>query len=234
MTTEGLLLLNKPVGPTSFQLVSFLRKKLQVKKIGHAGTLDPLASGLMVMLIGRAYTRQSALFLNHDKEYLAVLFLGQKTTTYDAEGEVVSTSTWAPTLLSIEQLLSSFQGERQQIPPMFSAKKVKGKKLYQLGRRGIEIPRSPETIQLTTRLIAYDYPYLTLHFTCSKGTYIRSLAQSIGEDLGCGAFLSQLTRLRSGPFLLKDSLSYDFLQQTNTLCPIEESLIQLPVIPAAL
>src|SRR5262249_44547105 len=129
---EGILLVNKPRGKTSFSLVATLRKSLGVKKIGHAGTLDPFATGVMVMLIGRAYTRLSDQFLGQDKEYLAELCLGLATDTYDSEGQVVSRSEFVPSQKCIEETIQQFQGEIIQIPPMFSAKKINGKKLYEL------------------------------------------------------------------------------------------------------
>ncbi|WP_068467783.1 tRNA pseudouridine(55) synthase TruB [Candidatus Protochlamydia phocaeensis] len=201
---QGILLVNKPKGKTSFSLVRELRKKLGVKKIGHAGTLDPFATGVMVMLIGRNYTRLSDQFLSCDKEYIAQVRLGITTDTYDCEGQVISESDLIPTLEDVKQALLAFQGEVEQVPPMYSAKKKQGKKLYELARQGKEVERDPVKIALQTTLVSYTYPHLELHVKCSKGTYIRSLAYDLGIKLGCGAHLLNLTRTRSGTFHLKD------------------------------
>ena len=158
----------------------------------------------MVMLIGREYTQRSNQFLAADKEYRATVRLGQTTDTYDIDGRIESTSSIVPSLPEVEQALLSFQGDCQQIPPMFSAKKIGGKKLCDLARKGIEVERKPISIRLATTLIAYEYPHIELHITCSKGTYIRTVAHDLGKLLGCGAILSALTRTRSGLFTLAD------------------------------
>lgn len=201
-TFEGILPINKPIGKTSFSLVSSLRKLTNIKTIGHAGTLDPFASGVMILLIGKPYTKLSSSFLNQDKQYLATLHLGISTDTYDLDGQITAQSPLIPTESQLEQALLEFQGTIQQIPPMFSAKKVQGKKLYDLARKGITIPRAPITITTKIELISYIYPYIQLKVDCSKGTYIRSLAHDIGTLLGSGAHLSQLNRIKSGSFQL--------------------------------
>lgn len=203
---EGILLVDKPIGKTSFSLIGALRKKTGIRKIGHAGTLDPFASGVMILLIGKTFTAQSDTFIGQDKEYEAVVHLGVETATYDPEGEITATSTQTPTLLEVEEALKQFQGTIQQIPPMFSAKKIKGKKLYELARKGIEVERAPVTLTVHTELLSYNYPELTLKISCSKGTYIRSIASDLGKMLGCGAHLKKLTRTRCGPYLLKDCM----------------------------
>lgn len=220
----GILLIDKPKGLTSFRLVQILRKKLNVKKIGHAGTLDPFATGLMVMLVGRTYTRLSDSLLTNDKEYIAELFLGKSTDTYDEEGEIQTESTFIPSLKEVEEALLSFQGELLQIPPMFSAKKVKGKRLYELARKGIEIERQPVKVSVKTTLIRYEYPTLILNISCSKGTYIRSIAHDLGKQLRCGAHLTNLRRTQSGPFRIETCISSeDFLSPTFNL---QEKLIK--------
>lgn len=205
-SVEGILLVNKPKGKTSFSLVASLRKKLKVAKIGHAGTLDPFATGVMVMLIGRNFTRLSDSFLTSDKEYLAELTLGCQTDTYDCDGAVTAQSPSIPSLEEVKEALKAFQGEVSQTPPMFSAKKVNGKKLYELARKGKEIERESVKVHMECELIAYSYPHLVLRVSCSKGTYVRSIAHDLGLKLGCGAFLSKLERTRSGSFHLKDCL----------------------------
>ena len=211
MNKTGILLVNKTTGGTSFQLVALLRRLTKIEKIGHAGTLDPLATGVMVMLIGREFTRKSDEFLMHDKKYQAILTLGAATDTFDKEGQITFKSDLVPTLSEIEQTIHRFQGEILQMPPMFSAKKIKGQKLYDLARKGITVERKEVPIQLKTQLIRYEYPYLEITVECTKGTYIRSIASEMGELLKCGAHLSSLCRLRSGPFGLEECISQDLL-----------------------
>ena len=211
---EGILLVDKPKGKTSFSLVSALRKKTGIQKIGHAGTLDPFATGLMIMLIGKNFTRLSDQYLTQEKEYECTVRLGITTDTYDCEGTITQTSALEPSLSEIEKALLQFNGTISQIPPMFSAKKVQGKKLYELARKGISIERQPVSVTLKTTLLSYDYPHLKLHITCSKGTYIRSLAYDLGQLLGCGAHLLDLRRLRSGSFSIREAINgallYDY------------------------
>lgn len=201
---EGILPVSKPKFKTSFSLVGLLRKITCIRTIGHAGTLDPFAEGVMILLIGKPYTKLSNEFLHQDKEYLATLHLGVVTDTYDIEGKIISQNSLIPSLLEIEEVLLKFQGTILQTPPMFSAKKVEGKKLYELARKGITIERKAVPVTLQIEVIDYSYPYLKLKVNCSKGTYLRTLAYDIGCELGCGAHLSSLTRTRSGTFTLKD------------------------------
>lgn len=219
---EGILLINKPKGKTAFSLVRQLRRHLGVKKIGHAGTLDPFATGVMVMLIGRNFTRQSDSFLCQDKEYIGRALLGISTDSYDCDGQVRATSDLVPTKEAVEEALTHFQGEIDQIPPMFSAKKKDGKKLYQLARQGIEIERDPVKVTVTTELLSYDYPHLDIKVTCSKGTYIRSIAHDLGQRLGCGAHLITLVRSRSGLFRLDECFDGALLQQDS----LDSNLLQ--------
>jgi tRNA pseudouridine55 synthase len=198
---SGILVVDKAAGKTSFSLVSLLRKLTGVRKIGHSGTLDPFATGVMVMLIGPAYTRMAEQLINHDKEYLATVHLGITTTTYDPEGEITSRSTLVPTLAEVEKA------------PMFSAKKIKGQKLYHLARRGLEVERPSVQVEIWAQLLAYEYPYLRLKVRCSKGTYIRSLAHDLGNILQTGAYLLALERSRSGPFTLEQAISQTRLQE---------------------
>ena len=208
---EGILLVNKQVKKSSFSIVHELRKLTKIKKIGHAGTLDPFARGVMIMLIGRFFTRMAIDFQKDDKEYEARLFLGSISSTYDPEGDIKVLSTSTPSLEDIEKVLINYQGLISQIPPMFSAKKVKGTRLYHLARKGQEIEREPIKVQVKTKILSYSYPFLDLHISCSKGTYIRSIAHDIGQDLGCGAYVFSLTRTRSGCFLLKDCIDQENL-----------------------
>lgn len=225
---HGILLVDKPPGKTSFNLVARLRRHLGVKKIGHAGTLDPFATGVMVMLVGRTYTRLSDQLLCQDKEYAGTLKLGIATDTYDCEGKILSESPYIPTHKELEDVLTKFQGEISQIPPMYSAKKIQGKKLYELARKGQTVERAPVLVRCAITLESYVYPFVKVNVACSKGTYIRSLAHDIGEALGCGAHLSSLRRLRSGQFCLKDCIDGKLLDHPecdrnallNALCTL--------------
>jgi tRNA pseudouridine55 synthase len=206
-STEGLLLVNKTTGASSFTLVRILRKLLNVKKIGYAGTLDPFADGLMLMLIGKKYTQLSDQLTGTDKQYKAKMVLGVMTDTYDSEGEKTIIEHQIPDEKTVKKVLKQFEGEIQQIPPMYSAKKINGKKLYQLARKGIEIERKPIKVKVHIEEFVYEYPYLYFTVTCSSGTYIRSLAHDIGLALKTGAYLSQLTRTKVGPYSLDKAVN---------------------------
>lgn len=212
---NGILLVDKTKGSTAFRLVALLRRLTKVEKIGHSGTLDPFATGLMVMLIGRDFTKRSDEFLTADKEYEAVLHLGVATDTYDLEGAITAKSDLIPSLRDIETVIESFQGDIQQVPPMYSAKKVKGQKLYDLARKGITIERKAAQVHVEIKILSYEYPELKIHVHCSKGTYIRSLAHDIGNTLGTGAHLSSLIRLRSGTFHIIDAIPQILLQKPD-------------------
>jgi tRNA pseudouridine55 synthase len=212
MNINGILLVDKAEGSTSFQLVSLLRRITHVEKIGHAGTLDPFATGVMVMLIGKEFTRRSEEFLSSDKKYRAALTLGIATDTFDKDGQITSQNERIPSCLEIEKAIEQFQGTIAQIPPMFSAKKIQGQKLYHLARQGISIERKAVLVTLNTQLISYQYPFLEIEVACTKGTYIRSIASEIGEKLGTGAHLSKLCRLQSGSFTLDQCVSHEQLK----------------------
>ncbi|MFZ0565122.1 MAG: tRNA pseudouridine(55) synthase TruB [Chlamydiales bacterium] len=212
---EGILPVNKPQGCTSFSLIRTLRKLTGIKKIGHTGTLDPFATGVLVILIGREYTRLCDKFLLQDKEYVAKVHLGVSTDTFDCDGKVMALSKKIPTPGEIDSVLAKFQGEIEQIPPMFSAKKVQGKKLYKLAREGKSIERKPVKIRIQSDKLHYSYPHLSLRIACSKGTYIRSFASEIGDFLGCGAYLLELQRTRNGPFHLDECIDGKLLNQPD-------------------
>lgn len=214
---EGILLVDKPQGKTSFYLVSRLRKLTSVKKIGHAGTLDPMATGVMVMLIGKNFTRKSAEFLSQDKEYEATITLGSSTDSFDAEGKILQTSSLVPTKEEVTTILQAFQGEIEQIPPMFSAKKVNGKKLCDLARKGVEVARAPVRVRVAIFLKSYEYPLLKIKVSCSKGTYIRTLAHDIGVKLQCLGHLTELKRTRSGSFSIEDCLPLSCIEEDPSL-----------------
>lgn len=211
----GILLVDKPAGKTSFHLVAVLRKILKVKKIGHAGTLDPFATGVMVMLIGREYTKLSDQLLTSDKEYIAEVRLGIATDTYDCDGEIQKESDLVPSIEEIRKAIDYFQGEIEQIPPMFSAKKINGQKLYDLARKGETVERKACKVTLKTEILKYEYPHLTIRVKCTKGTYIRSIAYELGEMLGCFGHLSALQRTASGPYLLANCMDGHLLDPST-------------------
>ena len=210
----GVFVIDKPAGPTSFKMVSGVRRVLGIKKVGHAGTLDPFATGLLVVCVGRPATRMIARMMDGQKEYLATLCLGIETETMDPEGAVVARNPVSPLRADqIEDCLRLFRGEQLQVPPIYSALKHKGKPLYHYARQGINIVKEARTVFIETLertdggfdLAGGEVSQLSLRVVCSKGTYIRSLASDIGRSLGCGAHLTQLRRIRSGCFTLGQS-----------------------------
>lgn len=212
---KGILLVDKPKGQTSFSLVSKLRRLTKERCIGHAGTLDPFATGVMVLLIHRQYTQMSDTLLQEDKEYKGRIKLGEETDSYDIDGQIVQTSDYNPSLEEVQNIVQSFQGTIYQTPPMFSAKKINGKKLYTLARQGKIIPREPRKVWVMFNLLAYSYPYIDFSVSCSKGTYIRTIAHDIGKHLGSGAHLIALNRTRSGTFYLEDCIDGDLLDDPS-------------------
>lgn len=211
---SGILLVNKSPKKSSFTIVHLLRKLTKIKKIGHCGTLDPFATGLMIMLVGKEYTKKASTFVSHEKEYECKIHLGFTTKSYDPEEKLEFYSDKIPTLAELKKVIEEFQGTIDQIPPMYSAKKVNGQKLYNLARKDITIERKPVKVDISTKLLSYNYPYLELNITCSKGTYIRSIANDLGEKLKTGAYLHTLTRTRCGNFLLKDAIDQNNLKET--------------------
>ena len=213
----GFLLVSKPSGITSHDAIDYLRKITKIKKIGHAGTLDPLAEGLLIVAIGREYTKRLSLFLKKDKEYIATIKLGEVSDTFDKEGKIEKKKIKkVPELLEIEDVLIKFVGEINQIPPIFSAKKVKGKKLYELARKGIKVEPEPTKVKIyELQILEYNFPYLKLKVFCSSGTYIRSLANDIGKELGCGALLESLKRTKIGEYSLEDAVDLYSLNEKN-------------------
>lgn len=204
-SSEGILLVDKPANRSSFSVVHAIRSKLKVKRVGHGGTLDPFATGLLVILVGRNYTKRADEFLLGDKEYTATVKLGARTDSFDCDGEVTHTSDYIPTINEVENVIKEMQGNIEQKPPMYSARKVNGKRLYKLARAGKTIELKSSIVNVTTTLLSYEYPNILIHVTCSKGTYIRALADTIGEKLTSYAHLSELRRTRSGRFALEEA-----------------------------
>jgi len=211
------LLIHKSSGPTSHDIIDELRQITGIKKIGHAGTLDPFASGLLIVAVGRESTRQISDFVKLDKEYEATLKLGVVSDSYDRTGEIqLTTNNLQLAKEKIEKVLEKFIGSQEQIPPMFSAKKVQGKKLYELARQGIEIERPPQQIEIhKIKLLRFENNLLKILVHCSSGTYIRSLAHDIGQALGCGAYLQELVRTQIGKYKLKDAIETKKLNKNN-------------------
>ena len=209
---HGYLVIDKPAGWTSFDVVARARRLLGEKRIGHAGTLDPAATGVLPLAVGMA--TKTLEFLNDaSKTYLAEVTFGVETDSHDIEGRVTRTAgTEEVTADAVETVLAQFRGAGQQVPPMHAAIKVGGQKLYDLARRGEEIPRSPRPVTFhVLEMLEWNSPVATLLVDCSKGTYIRALARDLGTALGTGAYLSNLVRLRAGPFHLCQAITIDEL-----------------------
>ena len=212
--TFGILLLDKPSGPTSHDLVQIVRRGTGEKKVGHAGTLDPLATGLLVVCLGAA-TRLSDYVRDKPKRYRARVRLGQTTNTYDADGDITTTSAAVPDRQAVEAALAHFRGVIQQRPPIYSALKRGGKKAYELARAGELIELEPRPAEIfSLELSDWEAPDFALDVTCAAGTYIRSLAHDLGQMLGCGAHLIGLRRLASGNFTVNQAVTVDELQQS--------------------
>jgi tRNA pseudouridine55 synthase len=236
LAVDGVLLLDKPAGLSSQAAVTRVKTIFNAAKAGHTGTLDPMATGLLPVVFGEA-TKFSSALLDAGKSYLATLRLGVTTTTGDLEGEVTGTSLVALELSRIEEVLARFRGEIVQTPPMHSALKHQGRPLYEYARKGMEITRVPRrvTIEALT-LVAYAGNELELAVSCSKGTYIRVLAEDIGRALGCGACLAALRRTRVGAFNVADAIALDGLAElsqaarTARLLPVDAMLSEIPVL----
>jgi tRNA pseudouridine55 synthase len=228
---EGVLLVDKPGGLTSHDVVYRLRRKLQIKKIGHAGTLDPMATGLLIMLIGKA-TRISQYLISVDKVYEGEATLGVVTDSQDAEGEVMETRPVPElTAAQVRETMKGFLGDQYQTPPMHSAIKINGVPLYKLARKGEEVEREPRFIRVAAfELASFASPKLTFTLHCTKGTYVRTIAHDLGQKLGCGAHLSALRRTGSGKFTIGQCLPLEQIEAL-TLPEIEKRLI--PVYEAA-
>lgn len=207
---EGIIIVDKPLGMTSHDVVSCIRRKFNMRRVGHAGTLDPMATGVLVMLIGKA-TKLFSKFESFDKAYKATLILGTKTTTADTQGKVIEQRAFGHfTQEQVEDAFKGFCGEIEQVPPMVSAIKVGGRKLYELARRGIEVKRNPRQIRIDVlKLLEFQPPKVKFYLECSKGTYVRQLAEDVGEKIGTVACIAEIERTKVGPFVLKDAVSLE-------------------------
>ena len=208
MRIDGILNVNKPEGKTSFAAVAWLRRLTGEKRVGHTGTLDPIATGVLPICFGQA-TRVVQFLTDSSKAYLAEVELGMATDTFDREGRVIQRGDpGAVTAAQVEQALAAFQGIIRQVPPIHSALKYHGRRYYELARAGTPIEPRPRQVEITSlELVKYELPLITIKVECGKGTYVRSLAHDLGQYLGCCAHLRNLVRLRCGPFRVEDSLA---------------------------
>ena len=214
---DGALLIDKPAGPTSHDVVDALRRHLGVKKAGHCGTLDPSATGLLVIVLGKA-TKLSEKLMGDDKIYEGTIKLGETTDSYDGAGQLVSSLPVPPVSLEeLNQTAAAFVGDQLQTPPMVSAVKVHGVPLHKLARKGLQVERKARLIHVYSfRFSAYGEPFAQFRIACTKGTYVRSLAHELGLKLGCGAHLVWLRRLVSGKFDLQEAIPFE---EALTVCP---------------
>ena len=222
---EKILNINKPKGITSCRVVEHIKRNFfRLEKVGHAGTLDPMAEGVLVICIGRS-TKDTSLFMDCEKEYTGEITFGISTDSYDAEGKVLLvTENPKVSREDIVRVFKEFEGETEQIPPMFSALRHKGRRLYDIARQGKTVERKPRKILIKEfELLEFtlgEFPKAGFRVVCSRGTYIRSLAEEIGIRLGCGAHLSKLTRTRVGNFLIENATKLDDLKcKLQTECP---------------
>lgn len=238
MKINGILNLDKPKGSTSFDMVALVRRLSGQRRVGHAGTLDPEATGVLLICLGQG-TRLTEFLVEGNKAYQAEIELGTATDTYDATGTITQTGDTAA--LSMEQVMAaiaSFTGIVDQMPPAYSAIKYRGRPLYRWTRAGIDVPRKMRRVEFTElRILGWDPPVLNLEVECSKGTYIRSLAHDLGQKLGCGAHLRNLVRLRSGSFHVSEGVSAATVQDAfehgywaELMHPIDVAVLHLPPV----
>jgi tRNA pseudouridine55 synthase len=214
---DGAILIDKPAGPTSHDVVDAIRRKFGIKKVGHCGTLDPNATGLLIIVLGRG-TKLSEKLMGDDKVYEGTIQFGTTTNSYDVDGEVLETKPVPPlTLDQLNELAAQFIGDQMQIPPMVSAIKKDGVPLYKLARKGVEVEREPRLIHIYNfRFTNYSEPRGEFRLACTKGTYVRSIAHELGQKIGSGAHLSSLRRSASGKFDVADTTPLDAVLKLTT------------------
>ena len=214
---DGALLVDKPSGPTSHDVVDAIRRQFGIKKVGHCGTLDPNATGLLIIVLGRG-TKLAEKLMSDDKVYEGTIKFGEATDSYDADGELTASLPVMPmTLDELNAASVSFIGDQMQVPPMVSAIKKNGVPLYKLARKGIEVEREPRLVHIYNfRFTDYAEPVGTFKLACTKGTYVRSVAHDLGQKLGCGAHLATLRRSVSGKFDVADAMPLDALLKLTT------------------
>lgn len=210
---DGVLLVDKPTDHTSHDVIARLRGILKMRRIGHAGTLDPMATGVLVVLLGKA-TKASQYLMSLDKEYAGTIKLGSVTNTQDAEGEVLETRPVPPlTEVDVKTVMATFVGDQYQLPPMFSAIKIAGVPLYKQARKGEEVEREPRFIRVSSfDLLRFASPEIDFVLRCTKGTYVRTVAHDLGQKIGCGAHLSSLRRTATGKFTVSQCLTLEQIQ----------------------
>lgn len=220
MKKSGFIIINKQSGPTSHDIIFGLRRSTGIKKIGHAGTLDPFASGVLICALGREATKRIREFTDMDKEYVADIVLGAETDTYDRTGKIINKTDkkFVGTRRGafVQNFLKEFIGTQKQLVPAYSATKIGGKKMYELARAGKKITLPPTEIEIyDIELLNYKYPDLKIKVKCSKGTYIRTLAYDIGQKLGTGAYLNELERIAIGDYKIEDAVELEKLNKDN-------------------
>ena len=222
---DGAILIDKPSGPTSHDVVDAIRRKFGIKKVGHCGTLDPNATGLLIIVLGRG-TKLSEKMMSDDKVYEGTVKFGEATDSYDSDGEITATAPVPPlTLDQLNEAAATFVGDQMQMPPMVSAIKIKGVPLYKLARKGIEVAREPRLIHIYSfRFTNYESPLGQFKVACTKGTYVRSMAHDLGQKLGCGAHLAALRRTVSGKFDVTNATKLDDLLN-GTMAELEKRVI---------
>jgi tRNA pseudouridine55 synthase len=230
---DGALLIDKPTGPTSHDVVDAIRRKFSIKKVGHCGTLDPNATGLLIIVLGRG-TKLSEKLMGDDKVYEGTMKFGESTDSYDADGELTGSLPVPPlTLEDLNKAAEEFVGDQMQMPPMVSAIKIKGVPLYKLARKGIEVAREPRLIHIYTfRFANYQEPLAQFRVACTKGTYVRSITHDLGQKLGCGAHLATLRRSVSGKFDVADAIPLDAVLKLPT-SELEKRVIPFLKLAAA-
>jgi len=228
---DGALLIDKPSGPTSHDVVDAIRRQFGIKKVGHCGTLDPNATGLLIIVLGRG-TKLSEKLMSDDKVYEGTIKFGETTNSYDADGELVASLPVPPmTLDQLNEAATPFVGDLMQTPPMVSAVKIKGVPLYKLARKGMEVEREARLIHIYNfHFSAYAEPIAHFRLACTKGTYVRSIAHDLGQKLGCGAHLATLRRVISGKFDVANSIGLD---QALSLTPRDLEKHVLPFLKLA-
>src|ERR1700722_7074729 len=223
---DGAILIDKPAGPTSHDVVDAIRSQFRLKKVGHCGTLDPNATGLLIIVLGRG-TKVSEKLMSSDKVYEGTIKFGETTDSYDVDGELVSSLPVPPTTVEeLNELATSFVGDQMQMPPMVSAVKKNGVPLYKLARKGIEVERQARLVHVYNfRFSDYQEPLGRFRIACTKGTYVRSLAHDLGQKLGCGAHLASLRRVVSGKFDVANAIEFE------SVLGLTQSELEKRVIP---
>lgn len=213
---DGILVIDKPTGITSHDVVKHIRQRFDIKRVGHAGTLDPMATGILIVLLGKC-TQLFSDFSNSDKEYEATLTLGVETETGDKDGKIRKEFAFEKIdEVRINEVFAQFTGTMEQVPPMFSALKFKGKKLYQLARKGITLDLKPREVMIhSLKLLRFNPPHIDFSVRCSKGTYIRKLGEDIAKSLGTRGCLSALRRIASGPFTIQQAIKLEDINENH-------------------